>query len=40
LRADLRGAFGILVDVDVYDDVDVVVGSLRIEEQEVVRAWW
>jgi hypothetical protein len=37
LRADLRGAFGILVDVDVDDDVDVgvCVGSLGIEEQEV-----
>jgi hypothetical protein len=38
LRADLRGAFGMVIDVAV--DVDAVVGSLRIEEQEVVRAWW
>jgi hypothetical protein len=38
LRADLRGAFGMVIDVAV--DVIAVVGSLRIEEQEVVRVWW
>jgi hypothetical protein len=37
LSADfLRGAFGMLADVD----VDVVVGRIGEQEEVVVRAWW